>query len=178
MLRGNLTGLRAIEKSDLTSLLEWRNKPCYRRYFREYRELSLEHQNNWYAAISHNQSKSLMFSIVALNTGQLLGASGLCNIDWINQNADFSIYIGVEDLYIDEEFAPDASRSMIKYAFFELGLHRIWAEIYSFDIQKKKLLTDLGFRLEGQHRQTHWSENKWHDSLFYGLLGDEFKSFL
>lgn len=39
MLTGKRTGLRAIEQQDLNQLLEWRNQPEYRRYFREYREL-------------------------------------------------------------------------------------------------------------------------------------------
>jgi len=32
----------------------------------------------------------------------------------------------------------------------------------------------LGFTLDGRHRQTHWAEDAWHDSLFYGVLIDEF----
>jgi RimJ/RimL family protein N-acetyltransferase len=173
MLRGQLTGLRAIDPSDLTKLLEWRNNPAYRRYFREYRELSLDHQNDWYNKVVHSQSDSVMFAIIDLNNEELLGASGLCSIDWINRSADFSIYIGAKNLYIDKEFAPDAAKLTINYAFSELGLHKVWAEIYSFDERKKNLLIDLGFQIEGKHRETHWSENKWHDSLFFGLLSQE-----
>ncbi|CAM5563634.1 GNAT family N-acetyltransferase OS=Lysinibacillus sphaericus OX=1421 GN=LS41612_19540 PE=4 SV=1 [Lysinibacillus sphaericus] len=33
MLKGNLVGLRAIEKTDLTQLLQWRNNPEFRRFF-------------------------------------------------------------------------------------------------------------------------------------------------
>ena len=40
-----------------------------------------------------------------LATGRLLGACGLCYIDFINRSADFSIYIGADDLYIDELYA-------------------------------------------------------------------------
>ena len=111
-----------------------------------------------------------MFSIVDINTGELLGACGLCYIDWINRNADFSIYIGKDDLYIDERYAIEAAQIMMKYGFEELNLHRLWSEIYSFDEAKKVMFDRLGFKLEGVHKETHWTEGKWCDSLFYGYL--------
>ena len=81
-----------------------------------------------------------MFSIIELESDRLLGACGLCYIDWINKNADFSIYIGADNLYIDDNFAPDAGSIMARYGFEELGLHRLWAEIYDYDDLKKNLL--------------------------------------
>lgn len=173
MLKGRHVSLRAIERSDLPELLEWRNRPEYRRYFREYRELSMENQNIWYDKIVVNDSNTIMFSIVDIETKRLLGTCGLCYIDWINKNADISIYVGTDNLYIDNKYAPDACLVMTYYAFEELGLHRLWAEVYEFDELKKKIFENLGFKLDGRHRETHWSEGKWHGSLFYSLLENE-----
>lgn len=173
MLKGQHTLLRAIEPRDLEPLRQWRNKPDFRRYFREYREISAEMQEAWYRNSVLNDPRTRMFAIDDAN-GKLLGACGLCYIDGINRNADFSIYLGADDLYIDDVFAPDAGRTLLRYGFEELNLHRIWAEIYDFDAPKQRLLPGLGFRQEGRHRQTHWSEGRWSDSLFYGLLAGEF----
>ena len=173
MLKGTFVGLRAIERADLSILFEFRNKPEYRRYFREYRELSMANQNVWYEENVMKDPKTIMFSIIELESNRLLGACGLCYIDWINKNADFSIYIGADNLYIDDKFAPDAALIMARYGFEELGLHRLWAEIYDFDDLKMTFFENLGFKLEGRHRETHWSEGKWHDSLFYSLLNGE-----
>jgi RimJ/RimL family protein N-acetyltransferase len=176
MLEGQFTGLRAIERSDLPLLMEYRNRPEFRRFFREYRELSMENQNFWFEEVVMKDPKTIMFAIVELETNRLLGACGLCYIDWINKNADFSIYIGADELYIDEKYAPDAGNTMARYAFGELGLHRLWAEIYDFDNLKKLFFENMGFKLEGKHRETHWSEGKWHNSLYYSLLQNEFKN--
>lgn len=175
MLRGNICGLRAIEQEDLHNLLKWRNNPEIRRYFREYRELSMSHQSNWFESNVLKDDRTLMFAIIELSSQRLLGSCGLCYIDWVNSNAELSIYIGEESLYIDDSFAPDAAIIMARYAFQEIGLHRIWSEIYEFDQLKKRLFERLGFALDGRHRQTHWTGGKWHDSLFYGLLTDEFE---
>lgn len=173
MLKGKLTGLRAIEEADLAQLLEWRNRPHFRRYFRESRELNMRQQVGWFERVVVGDANVRMFAIVDLATGELIGACGLCYINWVDRNADFSIYIGKDDLYIDEKFAPDAGQAMLKYGFEELGLHRVWSEIYAFDGAKKTLFNALGFSLDGRHRETHWSEGRWHDSLFYGLLAGE-----
>lgn len=176
MLNGLCTSLRAIEPVDLLQLMEWRNRPEYRRYFREFRELGSVQQQQWYENTVLKDPRTLMFSIVESATGRLLGACGLCYIDWVNRNADFSIYIGADDLYIDEVFAHDAALTMVRYAFDELCLHRLWSEIYDFDQPKERFFGRLGFTLDGRHRQTHWAEGQWHDSLFFGLLADDFNS--
>jgi RimJ/RimL family protein N-acetyltransferase len=175
VLKGKHAGLRAIERKDLPVLLGWRNRPEYRRFFREYRELNSESQTLWYEKVVMNDPHVMMFSIVDLKDASLLGACGLCYINWIDRNADLSIYIGADDLYIDGKYAPDAARLMINYAFHELGLHRLWAEIYDFDEQKIKFFKKLGFKLDGCHRETHWTEGKWCNSLFYSLLQGEDK---
>lgn len=173
MLTGEHVGLRAVEREDLEQLLAWRNRPELRRYFREYRELSLDQQRQWYEKYVLADPCTRMFAIVELASGRLLGACGLCYIDWVQRNADFSIYIGADGLYIDERLAPDAARVMAAYAFNDLNLHRVWAEIYSFDAPKQRFFEALGFSLEGRHRQTHWFEDEWHDSLYYSLLRHE-----
>jgi RimJ/RimL family protein N-acetyltransferase len=174
MLTGKYVALRTIEREDLPTLLAWRNQPHFRRFFREYRELSIDHQNDWYENIVLKDKAVQMFSIISKEDNSLLGAAGLCYIDSINHSADLSIYIGHDDLYIDDHYAVDAANILLNYGFCELNLHRIWAEIYSIDIKKKRFFNHLGFTLEGTHRQTHWTEGCWVDSEFYGLLVNEF----
>ena len=173
MLKDDLIGLRAIEQNDLEQLLSWRNRPEFRRHFREYRELSFEQQKNWYQEKVLNDPKTCMFAIVDLESNLLLGACVLCYLDWINRSADFSIYIGHDCLYIDDEYAIAAARLLIRYGFEELNLHRIWSEIYEFDSHKIKMFENLKFKLDGRHRQTHWTEGKWCDSLFFSILNEE-----
>jgi RimJ/RimL family protein N-acetyltransferase len=173
MIEGRHTGLRAIEEGDLAQLLIWRNRPELRRYFREYRELNSTQQRQWFDSKVNGDPGTRMFAIIHKDTDTLLGAAGLCYIDWVNRTADFSIYIGHEGLYIDDNLAPDAAKAMIGYAFDELGLNRLWSEIYAFDGAKTRFFDKLGFKLDGLHRQTHWAEGAWHDSLYFSLLASD-----
>lgn len=176
MLIGSYTGLRAIEEKDLNQLLAWRNRPDFRRYFREHRELSTIQQRTWYEDICLNDPNTRMFSIVSLQDERLLGAAGLCHINWVDRNADISVYIGKDNIYIDETYTPDVLHIMMKYAFDELCLHRLWTEIYSTDEAKQALFPSLGFTLDGRLRETHWTEHCWVDSLFYSILRNEYKT--
>ena len=170
MLEGKFVTLRAIEKKDLPKLLYWRNLEELRKFFREYRELNKTQQESWYKNVVKGDKNTIMFSIICKKTKELLGACGLCYIDWINKNADFSIYIGKKKLYIDNKFAPDAARTLLNYSFSVLGLHRIWVEIYEFDKKKIKLYKKLKFFLDGKHRETYWYKKRWHNSLFFSKL--------
>jgi len=162
--------LRSVEEEDLEQLRVWRNHPDLRKYFREYRELSKADQLAWYTNFVLPKQSTLMFSIVERESNKLLGACGLCYIDWLRKSADLSIYIGYNGIYLDEIYAVESAKSLIKYGFGEIGLHRLWAEVYSHDLKKQEFFKSLGFTLEGTHRETQWSDGMWLDSLYFGLL--------
>ena len=174
MLKGEHVGLRAIERKDLSQLLSWRNNPEFRRFFREYRELNVDNQIQWYEKYVINDINTRMFAIVMLETNELIGACGLCYIDWINRNADFSIYIGKDDIYIDDVYAIDAAKVMEKYGFEELNLHRLWSEIYSIDKKKINFFNKLSFKREGTLCETHWTGGQWVDSVYYGKISRDY----
>ena len=56
MILGKLIALEKPQKEDMPKLLEWRNNPDHRKYYREYRESNLEDQLNWYENIMMKDS--------------------------------------------------------------------------------------------------------------------------
>ena len=172
MIQGEKVGIRAVEFSDLQRLLEWRNKTEFRRYFRENRELNFDQQKTWFFEKCIKDPNTRMFAIVRLEDSLLLGACGLCYIDWVNGSADLSIYIGHEGRYIDTEYAPDAARALMDHAFCDLRIHRLWAEVYGFDDRKRVLFDDLGFAVDGVHPHTLWSNGKWCDSMYFSMISE------
>src|SRR4051794_39231777 len=100
MIKGKLTGLRAVEPDDLEQLKHWRNLPGFRKNFREVRELNNDNQQKWFQSLQSNTLRDYMFSIVDLKDGNLAGACGLLYINWVIRSADFSFYIGKDEAYI------------------------------------------------------------------------------
>ncbi|MDK2961318.1 MAG: hypothetical protein PWP20_444 [Eubacteriaceae bacterium] len=175
MLKGKLINLTAIEKKDLMKLMEWRNNPNYRRYFREYRELNTTMQENWFEKKVISDDSTIMFSIRKNDTDELLGCCGLCYINWINGSADLSLYIGWENTYIDEVgFAEESCKLLFEHAFNELRLNRIWTEIYDIDQKKKSLYEKIGMKVDGVFRESYFYDGQYHNSYIFSILEKDF----
>jgi RimJ/RimL family protein N-acetyltransferase len=177
MLKGEMIGLRKIEKSDLEFLKEWRNREYYRQHFREYRELNTDDQLKWYERFVLNDPGTLMFAIVELTTNEVIGACGLCYINWVQRNADLSLYIGKDNIYIDtmeNGFAWDSMRTLFRYAFSELNLHKIWTEIYVIDEKKRTLFEEFGMNQDAVLRDNYFYNGQYINSYIYSILQPEF----
>lgn len=149
MIKGQLVGLRAIEKDDLALLRDWRNLTSLRRNFREFRELNMANQEAWFAKLNSSQT-DFMFIIERLTDSKPIGACGLLSIHWIIRSADFSFYIGEDQAYIDQlGFANDAVNLLINYGFHNLNLNKIWMELYEFDKAKMDFFCSVGFEKRG-----------------------------
>lgn len=173
MLKGKITGLRAIERTDLQQLRDWRNQPELRQYFREYRELSLENQHHWFERISDDLC-NLMFIIEEIDGLKPVGVCGLTRIDWYLRSAELSLYIGDQGRYVDDLYAPDALNLLLAYAFDELNLYKVWAEVYAFDQLKAGLLKQMfAFRQDGVLRANCFFQGEYCDSLILSLLTEE-----
>ncbi|MFH1513357.1 MAG: GNAT family protein [Bacillota bacterium] len=175
MISGTLVNLTPLEQEDLEPLRLWRNNPEFRKYFREYREISKDMQRQWYQQKVLSDPGTLMFAIRGAKTGELLGCCGLCYINWIHRNADLSLYIGWRNAYIDDiGYAEESCRLLFAYGFKELGLEKIWTEIYAFDAPKHALYQKLGFQQDGLLRRQYQYDGRWWDSRILSLLRDEF----
>ena len=175
MIKGNKIGLRAVEKEDLGLLRDWRNIVSFRKNFREVMELSLVDQENWFESLQKTKHINYMFMIVDLKTNIPVGAAGLLYINWINRSADFSFYIGENELYIgDDETAFEAAKILIEYGFNNLNLNKIWMELYEFDVKKLDFfLNKFQFKQDGRLRQNCYEDGKYWDSFIISLLKNE-----
>jgi RimJ/RimL family protein N-acetyltransferase len=168
MIKGELVGLRAVEGMDLPVLLEWRNNPENRKYFREWRELNFQHQLKWFQEHVMGDASPIMFAIQSLKEGSLLGCCGLTYIDWVHRSSEISIYIGSG--YLDDVAAPEALDLMVNYALSELGLHRLYIRVYDYDEKRKDLARNGGFLFEGRLKDAHFCNGAFHDECIYGLV--------
>jgi RimJ/RimL family protein N-acetyltransferase len=178
MIKGDVVGLRAVEKGDLTLFRDWRNIVDFRRNFREVRELSLTDQEKWFESLQNTKHINFMFTIVELKTNKPIGAAGLLYINWINRSGDFSFYIGENESYIDGEgYAKEAASLLINYGFLNLNLNKIWMELYEFDTKKIEFFkNEFDFKTDGVLRQNCFEEGRYWDSLVISLINSEYEA--
>jgi RimJ/RimL family protein N-acetyltransferase len=174
-LNAKRIGFRQIEETDLPQLRDWRNLPEIRTRTRESLPLTMMNQKSWWNSLSDNRNiPNIMFGIYKLQSPDknLIGVCGLVHIDWKNRNGEFSYYLG-EDTDRGQGFGREVAYLIFEYGFRELGLHRIWAEVYSNATDILAIDAKLGFVHEGIMRDTYWCDGKWWDSHLMSVLDSE-----
>jgi RimJ/RimL family protein N-acetyltransferase len=70
-------------------------------------------------------------------------------------------------------YATDASRTLVRFAFENLDLHRVSAAIGPENLASVAVVKRLGFSYEGRIRHHVFTNDAWRDSLLYSILADE-----
>lgn len=172
MLKGEKIVLDYISYSDLELILKWRNEQEIAQYFREYRILSFEQQKDWFLKINNEGNKSEYFFLIrTILENEPIGVCGLNYIQWINRTAQLSLYIGKDNLYIDNHgWSDEACQLLELFGCNNLNLNKIYCEVYDFDRKKIQLLNELDYKLEGRFEKHIYKNGSYYDSLFYGKL--------
>lgn len=111
---------------------------------------------------------------VYLKDGTPIGFTGL-SIDEGNNNAEISYIFDLD--YCNNGYCTEASKELIRVAFEELELNKVFADTIEGNESSKKVLEKLGFVLEGTRRKASfvYTLNDYRDFLDYGLLIQEYK---
>lgn len=83
---------------------------------------------------------------------------------------DCRLGYAVHHAYEGRGVASEAVRSLIKYVFEELGLHRIEASHAPTNGRSERLLERLGFERIGTIRGYLYNGQQWRDSVIHSLL--------
>lgn len=105
--------------------------------------------------------------------------AGVINIGEIVHGAFQSAYLGYYAL------VPNAGRGcmraglarLLDYAFEELKLHRLEANIQPHNVRSSGLVRSLGFRLEGLSPKYLKIAGSWRDHERWAILGEEWERF-
>ncbi|MGC8902938.1 MAG: GNAT family N-acetyltransferase [Fervidobacterium sp.] len=86
----------------------------------------------------------------------------------VNRNAYLTYYLKNE--HRGKGLGSEMLKRAIVFAFNELNLNRITAEVYEYNIVSMKLLEKLGFVQEGRLRKAKFHNSRFWDIIIYGLL--------
>ena len=119
---------------------------------------------------SLNKDKSKEVHAVYLKENNIhIGNISLQQIDFKNNNAEIAYLFG-EKHYWNKGYAKEASGILIKRAFSELNLHRIYFGTHIENIAMQKLGENLGFKKEGIKKDAQYKNNQYNDIILYGMI--------
>jgi RimJ/RimL family protein N-acetyltransferase len=177
MLHGKQVTLRAIEPDDLPFLQRLANDPTVRGYLVGTNPpLSVAGQRGWFDQISRDPTTQRLM-VQDAHDGEVLGMSGLWDIDFVHGSAESAIKLDPSALEGRRGTGTDTLKTVCAYAFFHLGLRRLSASILEFNQASLHLYAGkLGFRIEGRSRSAFQRKGRWFDIYQLGLLRHEFEA--
>ncbi len=172
MISGKKTRIRALEKGDRDRLTAWRNDwEIQEQLIGWHWPTSHTNEEDWLHAIRNDQVNK-RFAIEA-DDGRHIGNIGVYDIDWINRQCGFGLFIGDKN-YRGQGYANDASHSLLNFTFSEIGMNRVWVYILDTNIPSQKHFERLGFIREGKLREHNFRNNQFVDVIIMGLLKSDF----
>ncbi len=134
---------------------------------------SLDSAKAWIAGqvFSFQQSTSLHFAIELQETGELIGAIELTQIDPEPAQAELRFWVG--KAWWGQGYASEAAREIIRYGFESLALNRIYAHFLSRSPRSGQLLRRLRMKKEGVLRQRARKWDTFEDVVLYAIVRDD-----
>jgi [ribosomal protein S5]-alanine N-acetyltransferase len=171
--------LREIEERDLDALLNLYNDSQARRYEQPLDKVyvveDVRDRIAWAIADQQADPRTrFRLAITVPPDGLLCG--------WVtlqSQNSDIREWELGWSLRRDlwgQGYATEAASAMMRFAFEQLGAHRLVAFCHSENAASVRVMQKLGMQYEGRIRGTRWLNECWCDELVYAILEQDYRS--
>lgn len=166
---GNNIILRAISKNDAKLLLDLINDPETEKMLGGSSfPVSLEEQEKWIAT-QCERSDILRCIVAQKGNEEGIGTVILSDID--NKNGVAQVHIKMDKQKgRGKGYGTEALKTIVKYAFDELRLNCVYAEILEYNIVSQKLFEKCGFHREAILRERVYKGGKYINVITYSRL--------
>lgn len=163
--------LRKLAKKDVGRMLEWMHDPevssCFRTDFTKMTKKDVEN------FIENSFTKDdVNFAFVDENDNYL-GTISLKHISKVDKNAEYAIVTHRDAQGTGAAFR--ATMDILKYAFEELGLHRVYLNVLEDNIRANKFYEKCRFNYEGKFIDHFFLRGKYHNLNWYGITKKQFE---
>lgn len=159
--------LRSIQESDTDNVLRWRNSQEVKQYFIYQANISKEEHLNWLEK-KVKTGKVIQFIIVEKDTDFPIGSVYLQDVDRANNKAEYGIFIG--EKVKNRGYGTLVTRCVLKYAFEELNLHRVYLRVYEDNERAITCYEKAGFIREAMLRDDVYVNKQYRNIVLMGII--------
>lgn len=172
ILKGQKTILRPIKMTDAPFFVKWLRDPEVTQFINA-RRITVKKEKEWIANIPKKKQEK-NFSIETHD--KVLIGNAVLRISKKSEDnfAEFGIMIG-DKRYWNQGYGTDVVKTIVKYGFEILKLHRIQLSVAAFNPRALRVYRKIGFKPEGRKREHIFHKGKFKDSLQMGILDREWK---
>lgn len=168
ILKGEKVILRPIHLSDAKRFVKWLADPSVNKFMAT-RSVSMREELKWIRGLK-KQKDNKTFAIDT-KEGTHIGSINLF-LKPHDQKAVLGVMIG-DKRYWNKGYGTDAMRTILRYGFGRLRLHRISLKVYAYNPRALRVYKRLGFRIEGRGREEVFYRGTFYDDISMGLLRRE-----
>ena len=128
------------------------------------REMAVEFINS-----IKNDSTKEVYAVYHIQDNIHIGNISLQQIDRHNQSVEIAFLFGEKD-YWGKGYASESAELLIKRAFEDLKLHRIYFGTSEFNTGMQKVGEKLGFQKEGTLKDAQFKNGKFNNIVCYALI--------
>ena len=169
-MTGKKCYLSPIDVNDAERFTEWLNDLEVTQHLTLYPHIiSVESEKGFLEKLSKEHN----YSIIDINTNELIGNCGYVNLDHINQTAEIGIFIGNKE-YWSRGYGKEAMSLLLDYGFKALNLHNVFLRVYSSNKRAIKCYEKIGFITIGKNREALLRNGERHDIILMDILQKDF----
>ena len=168
MLQGARVRLRAVEDDDLDLLWRWRNDLEVAGNLNQPRPWSRADVRAWVNR-NREQADQRLWFIIETQDGRPIGRIGLTEMDSLNRHAELNLVIGEKE-FQGQGLGQDAARTLVRYAFEQLGLNKLWLVTLASNERALICFERCGFRRTGVMQQHMFRDGKLQDVVVMEAL--------
>jgi ribosomal-protein-alanine N-acetyltransferase len=168
--------LRELGEGDVRELFAVFSDPEVMRYWSSPPLEDIDEARKLLAHIQDGFRQRVLFQwgVARRADDRVIGTCTLFHPDLDNRRAEIGYALGRE--HWGNGYMQEALSALLNYSFSELNLHRMEADVDPRNAASIRMLEKLGFRQEGYLRERWLVGGGVQDSLFYGLLGSEWRA--
>jgi len=164
-----------LQMNNIYTHFRWNNDPELNRLDSEipYEEETFGEFKKRFETMCYDPSPAHRDFEIHTDDGELIGVAYVARISEHNRHGLIGITIGDRD-YWGRGFGRESMQVLMHFCFDVLGLHRVSAETFEYNVAWRDLVDGMGFTSEGVARDYLFREGKFWDKENYALLHDEY----
>jgi len=172
----NNVRLTALTQNDLSTITHWHQNAGFLRMFDALPSYPKTEEilSRWLEE-RHQATDVFLFAIRLHDNDDLIGYIEIDEILWSQQVGGVTIAIGDPQNW-GKGYGYEAMQLALRFAFYELNLHRVQLTVFNYNQRAIALYEKLGFQREGVYREFIQRDGKHYDMYLYGLLRREWES--
>jgi len=170
-LAGKLVKLRALRPEDAQAIAANAADPEVVRYLGSWSwsPQSLEDAREF---IARRDPGRVMWAVECLEDGAFLGTTGLHDINHRNRNCYWGVMLGPPSRW-DRGYGTETCRLVTNWAFRQLGMEKVYLEVYEGNERGRRAYEKAGYRVEGTLPRHTWIDGRLVTSYLMAAYRDD-----